>query len=99
MSISKRLKEERNRLGLTQTEMGSLGGVKKVAQINYEKGERNPDASYLAGVAQAGVDVLYILTGSRMSDGNSCTHANVNLLKEINLLLSRVIENLEKGKG
>lgn len=60
-----RLKEERERLGLSQTALGDVGGVKKLAQINYEKGERMPDAAYLAAIAAAGADVLYILTGQR----------------------------------
>lgn len=39
--------------------------MQKVAQINYEKGKRKPDAEYLAAIAAAGVDVLYVLTGQR----------------------------------
>lgn len=35
------------------------------SQRNYEKGERSPDADYLAALAAAGADVLYILTGQR----------------------------------
>ena len=31
----------------------------------YEAGERSPDAAYLAAIAAAGADVLYILTGER----------------------------------
>jgi transcriptional regulator with XRE-family HTH domain len=65
MSTHERLREERERLGLSQTEFGQIGGVKKVAQINYEKGVRQPDAAYLAAIAAAGVDVLYVLTGQR----------------------------------
>lgn len=60
-----RLREERERLGLSQAEMGKIGGVKKLAQFNYEKGDRRPDASYLTAIAAAGADVLYILTGQR----------------------------------
>jgi transcriptional regulator with XRE-family HTH domain len=58
-----RLKEERKRLGLNQDEFAALGGVKKGAQFNYENGSRTPDSDYLAAVAAAGVDVLYLLTG------------------------------------
>lgn len=65
MNISDRLREERVRLGLSQIEFGEIGGVKKLAQINYEKGERNPDSAYLAAIATAGADVLYVLTGQR----------------------------------
>ena len=52
-------------MGLSQEKFGALGGVKKLAQINYEKGERHPDSAYLAAIAAAGADVLYVLTGER----------------------------------
>lgn len=64
-SFGERLKEERLRLGLSQEEFGEIGGVQKLAQRNYEKGNRNPDASYIAAVTAAGVDILYVLTGQR----------------------------------
>lgn len=57
--------EERKRLKLSQAAMGEIGGVHANAQRNYEKGVRNPDAAYLAAVAEKGVDVLYVLTGQR----------------------------------
>ncbi|WP_041769426.1 helix-turn-helix domain-containing protein [Ectopseudomonas mendocina] len=63
--IGERLREERERLGLNQGAFGELGGVKANAQGNYEKGDRFPDAAYLAAVAEQGVDVLYVVTGQR----------------------------------
>lgn len=60
-----RLKEERKRLGMNQTEFGSVAGVKKDAQLNYESGARAPDTNYLAAIATVGVDVAYLLTGTR----------------------------------
>jgi len=48
---------------MNQTDFGNAGGVLKQAQSNYEKGLRCPDASYLVGIAEAGVDVQYLLTG------------------------------------
>lgn len=63
--IGERLREERERIGLSQGAFGEIGGVKANAQGNYEKGERFPDAAYLAAVAERGVDVLYIVTGQR----------------------------------
>ena len=65
MDIGVRLREERERLAHSQEAFGAIGGVLKRAQIHYEKGERNPDAAYLAAIASAGADVLYILTGQR----------------------------------
>lgn len=63
--IGGRLREERQRLGMTQPEIGQIGGVTKKTQMLYESGERVPDAAYLAALAAAGVDLLYIMTGSR----------------------------------
>lgn len=72
MEIGERLKEERKRVGMTQTEFGAIGGVKIIAQRNYEAGNRTPDATYLAAIAAAGIDVLYVITGTRaMSDAQS----------------------------
>lgn len=65
MDIGARLREERERLGMTQEGFGQAGGVLKRALIRYEKGERMPDAAFLAAIAAAGADVLYILTGQR----------------------------------
>jgi len=65
MSFGNRLREERSRLGLTQEALGEIGGVRKQAQLHYEKDERKPDSDYLAAVAEAGVDILYVVTGER----------------------------------
>ncbi len=65
INIGARLRGERERLGLTQDAFSEAVGVSKRALINYEKGERSPDAELLAIAASAGADVLYILTGQR----------------------------------
>ena len=65
MSISKRLKAERERLELSQPQFGELTGVGKTTVINWEKGASAPDAVQLAAIAAAKADVLYILTGQR----------------------------------
>lgn len=70
--IGDRLREERDRLGLSQAAFGEIGGVKANAQGNYEKGERFPDAGYLAAVSAVGVDVLYVVTGERKPQPANC---------------------------
>ena len=65
VSIGERLREERVRLGLSQTAFGELGGVTKKTQMLYEGGERAADSAYLAAVASSGVDVRYVVTGHR----------------------------------
>lgn len=66
-TIGTRLKEERTRLKLNQTQFGEFGSVTKASQINYESDLRSPDANYLAALAKHGVDVNYILTGSKLA--------------------------------
>jgi transcriptional regulator with XRE-family HTH domain len=65
-NIGNRLREERNKLGLSQEKLAEVGGVQKLAQTNYETGKRIPTGEYLAKIAEIGADVNYILTGVRM---------------------------------
>ena len=62
--IGVRLRQERERLGLSQKSFGEIGGVEANAQGKYENGDRAPKADYLSRVAGRGVDVLFVLTGS-----------------------------------
>ena len=50
---------------MSQPDFAALGGASKRAQIRYEADERAPDALYLAGIAKAGANILYIVTGRR----------------------------------
>ena len=63
--FANRLREERQRLGLSQSAIAEVAGVTKMSQINYEKGIRCPDSQYLVKIASIGADVLYILTDKR----------------------------------
>lgn len=67
MNYGERLKGERTRLAMSQTQFAAVAGVGKTTQINYESGNRAPDVAYLAAVARIGVDVQYIVTGVRSS--------------------------------
>jgi transcriptional regulator with XRE-family HTH domain len=62
-----RLRQERVRLGLTQAEMGLIGGVKTPTQSMYERSASSPTWDYLDAIAQAGVDVSYVLFGKKSS--------------------------------
>jgi probable transcriptional regulator len=65
VSIGQRLREEREKIGLNQTAMGAVGGVRKQAQLKYENNESYPNAEYLAAVAKIGVDIQYVVLGIR----------------------------------
>lgn len=53
------------RLGLKQDDIGEICGITRQTQSFYEKNKGSPDANYLAALAAAGADVLYILTGEQ----------------------------------
>jgi transcriptional regulator with XRE-family HTH domain len=65
MSFGKRLAEERKRLGLKQAEFANLVGTDVPKQSLYENDRRELRADYLARLAEADIDILYILTGRR----------------------------------
>jgi len=65
MSIGERLKEERKRLGLSQTEFAEKLGMHRNSQSRYESGEREPEASYLRALGEIGCDVGFVMTGVR----------------------------------
>jgi transcriptional regulator with XRE-family HTH domain len=69
MSFGKRLAEERMRLGLKQAEFTDLVGTNVAKQSLYENDRRELRADYLARLAEAGIDVLYILTARRGERG------------------------------
>lgn len=52
---------------MTQTEFAALGGVKKLAQLRYERDQRKPDARYLVALTQNNIDVGYIISGDPLS--------------------------------
>lgn len=60
---------ERLRLGLNQSALAEIGGVSKPTQVAYEADSTKPDASYLARISEAGVDVHWLLTGRHSSPG------------------------------
>lgn len=78
-----RLREERKKLGLTQGAMAKLGGVSNATQGYYESGERSPNAEYLKRLHKEGVDVCYIVTGQRRSNGAKTAGIDVELLSQI----------------
>lgn len=64
--VGERLREERERLGLNQTDFGVSAGVSRGTQKAYELESSSPDIRYLSGLQALGVDVHYVLTGSRV---------------------------------
>lgn len=66
MSIADRLRGERERLSLNQEQLAAAAGVSARSVISWEQGAGGgPKASALASLAEVGVDVRYVITGSR----------------------------------
>ena len=65
MGFGAGLAEERKRLGLKQAEFAALVGTDVPKQSLYENDRRELRADYLARLADARVDVVYVLTGQR----------------------------------
>jgi len=59
--IGERLSAERKRVGLTQEELGKVGGAHRRTQVNYEAGARPMSVEYLLSLADAGIDVAAVL--------------------------------------
>lgn len=58
-----RLKQERERLGLTMSEFGALGDVNRMTQMRYETGTSSPTIVYLQKIGTQGVDAVFVATG------------------------------------
>lgn len=85
-SFPQRVREERERLGLTQTEFGRLGGVSKMAQWQYEQGKHWPTLEYIQNLQASGdVDIVYLVTGTRVTKA----HMDWLLLRDAFLLVQR----------
>lgn len=65
MEFAERIREERNRLGLSQGDFADKCGVSKRTQASYEAGTSCPDLRYLAAAEAAGVDVPFLVSGRK----------------------------------
>lgn len=89
---SDRIREAREALGLSQQALAEKCGVTARSQRNYESGERNPDAAYLAALAAAGADVLYVLTGQPKAAATTAAAQGIDGVR-----LAIAIEAVEEG--
>lgn len=64
-NVGERLKQERERLDLTQRQVSELAGITQTTHSRYENGERVPTLEAVFGFHQLGFDVVYLLTGER----------------------------------
>ena len=71
LNVGRRLAQERERLGLTQDQLGKLcGGITARTIISWEGGAKIP-SHRLAMLIPSGIDVWHVLTGDRRSHDSS----------------------------
>ncbi|MCO1398570.1 helix-turn-helix transcriptional regulator [Burkholderia cenocepacia] len=80
------MRDERLRIGLSQDEFATVGGVARRSQSAYESDERAPDAAYLLAVREIGVDIGYVLTGKRFAAGEAAPEAGARDADEAEVL-------------
>ncbi|WP_164276575.1 helix-turn-helix transcriptional regulator [Stenotrophomonas sp. B1-1] len=61
--VGQRLKAERKRLGLSQTQIAEPFGMQRQTIQRYEAGKSSPTTEYLLAVEQLGINAGYVLTG------------------------------------
>lgn len=64
--LGNRIREERERLGLTQEEFCEIAGCGRRTLVEWEAGNTSPKAEQLSVLADHAVDVYYVLTGIRI---------------------------------
>ena len=80
MSVEEKLKECRERKGMTQQEVAEKSGYSRSSIINWEKGLRTPDANVLKTLAQVfGTTVAYLMGET---DGSTPLDITSNVRKE-----------------
>ena len=98
-----RLREERERLQLSQEAFGALCDVGRVAQANYEHGNRSPSVGNNYFLDKLGVDVPYVLWGDREpnhSVGNGgCAPVNGGDAHLVESCVFAVGERLQRASG
>ena len=65
-SIGERLRGERDRLSLSQADLGEIMGVDRKVVRHYEENKTSPRADQLVAFMRHGADLWFVLTGKRL---------------------------------
>ncbi|MNJ35134.1 helix-turn-helix protein [compost metagenome] len=105
LPIGERLREQRESLGMNQTDFAAAAGVSRKTLFGYETGERAPDAAALAAWEKLGVDVLHVITGRCASgipmSGDVVREMSIpgQVLRESGIALGQVVGELKAAGG
>ncbi len=68
MSVGDRLREERERLKMSQSTFAARAGIHRNTQVRYERNKTHLHIGYIEAIRAMGVDDTYVVTGNRGSD-------------------------------
>lgn len=85
--MGERLRAERTRLSLNQSEAADALGVGRSAYVHYEFGRSVPDGNALMKAQSLGMDLWWIVTGVRHAD-EAIDHMNLEALKSVTLAVT-----------
>ncbi|XXQ53559.1 helix-turn-helix domain-containing protein [Xenophilus aerolatus] len=94
-----RLRQERDRLGLSQQALADLIGVQRAMLSRYERGVAEPGASALMKLAGAGINVSFVLFGAQVATGNDSGTTTRVLTPEQAALLDNYEAADERGRA
>lgn len=66
-----RLREERLRVGFSQVDFAESCKSSRNALVQWERGDAAPNAAVLSLMADAGIDVLYVVTGKKTGESEN----------------------------
>lgn len=101
--IGERLREQREDLGMNQTDFAAVADISRKTLFGYESGDRTPDAGTLAVWAELGVDVLYVITGQRSAPaipvpGESARDlVRGKALRESGVMIGQVVKDMKES--
>ncbi|MDD0812823.1 XRE family transcriptional regulator [Curvibacter sp. RS43] len=75
-----RLRQERERLGFSQSDFAALVPVTRKTMFNWESGAGQVASEALGVWAGVGLDVLYVITGQRALSAAGLSSRHLNLL-------------------
>ncbi|MBP7242928.1 MAG: helix-turn-helix transcriptional regulator [Amaricoccus sp.] len=89
-SVGTRLKEERERLSISQQKLAGMLDIDRKTQRRYETDENSPDTKYLAEIEKIGFDIVYVLNGRRTP--------GLGLVREVRRKFGPVLDMGEVGE-
>ncbi|QHQ16199.1 helix-turn-helix domain-containing protein [Pectobacterium parmentieri] len=81
VGIGARIREERKKFDLSQSDFAKRAGCSRNAQAVYERDESLPGTAYLLNLINIGVDVWFVLTGNRFPDIGDVSNDELELIK------------------